>query len=353
MIEKKEFSFVNAYGSYEGEVVGNEDILEIGQPNRQKSQKTYINPVFEPVLADPSLIRCGGYFYAYGTEEDWGDEGGHKLVHIIKSSDLVNWESIGDAFQKKPCWKTKGLIWSPNVVERLGRFYMYYSFSTWGDANPGIGLAIAEKPEGPFLDQGKLFLSKEVGVLNSIDPHFIEEQGRPYLFWGSFHGIYVSELNYKGTQLVSEKIKIGHRHLEASKIIKHDGSFYYFGSMGSCCKGAKSTYRIIVGKSDNLLGPYNDKKGNNIAEGCYGEVLLAGNPGKKGFAGPGQNTRVIIDDTGSYWLLYHAIQKSNPKLQNGASRRALMLDRVRWKDGWPEVAGSTPSITVQIAPSFH
>ncbi len=318
--------------------------------NPKNEPTTYINPVFTPVLADPSVLKADEAFYAYGTEDNWGTEGGHKIVPVVKSMDLVNWEFVNNAFLTKPDWKSAGGIWAPNVSLVGDEYFMYYSFSTWGDPDPGIGLAIASKPEGPFIDQGKLFLSSEIGVDNSIDAFYIEEDGQKYLFWGSFHGIYGIQLTDDGKAVHGEKWKIGHDHLEATYIYKKDGNYVFFGSEGACCEGANSTYRVRVAVADKLLGPYLDKNGNDIAAGVHGEIILSGNTVDYGFAGPGHIGHIITDDEGADWLFYHAIPKSNPLLENGASRRPLMMDRLKWNNGWPEIAGGTPSLNSQEAP---
>lgn len=85
---------------------------------------SYQNPVFEPVLADPTVIKLGRFFYAYGTEDNWGEEGGYHLVPVIRSPDLIHWEMVGDAFDEKPDWKSKGGIWAPDVTEVDGKFVM-------------------------------------------------------------------------------------------------------------------------------------------------------------------------------------------------------------------------------------
>lgn len=318
----------------------------------ENTRLTYVNPVFQPVLADPSIVRCGSFFYAYGTEDNWGTEGGYHLVPVVKSTNLVNWTYIADALTKKPSWKPQGGIWAPDVTDVDGKFWMYYSFSTWGDSNPGIGLAVADRAEGPFIDLGKVFDSKEIGVNNSIDPFFIEENGVKYLFWGSFNGIYAVQLSNDGRHPVGEKVKVGYNHLEGTYIHKHNGYYYLFGSEGSCCEGANSSYRVRVGRSSSLLGPYLDKDGNNIAWGNYGEVILHGNDGQGGFAGPGHNAEIITDDEGTDWYLYHAMLKSKATLSNGTNRRSLMLDKITWVNDWPQIAGSQPSVLKQYGPVF-
>jgi arabinan endo-1,5-alpha-L-arabinosidase len=99
----------------------------------------YTNPVFAPTFADPTIVNADdGYFYAYATEDYW--EGKDHLIAIIRSTDLVNWKYVTDAFQVKPSWKQGGL-WAPNVFRFDGKYFMFYSFSIWGDANPGIRIS--------------------------------------------------------------------------------------------------------------------------------------------------------------------------------------------------------------------
>ena len=321
-------------------------------PDSLSGDSIYINPVFKPVLADPTITKYNGYFYAYGTEEDWGSEGGYHLVPVVRSKDLVNWEFVRNAFDDKPNWKQGG-IWAPDVVQVNGQFVMYYSFSTWGDPNPGIGVATSPSPEGPFTDHGKLFDSDGIGVGNSIDPFYIENNGNKYLFWGSFQGIYAIRLSDDGMSTVGDKTHVGGNHLEASYVYRKDGYFYLFGSVGSCCDGANSTYHVVVGRSPSLLGPYLDKSGNNLLLPNFGELVVEANPGGLGFAGPGHNADIMTDDEGTDWFLYHAIPKNNPYMDNGASRRPLLLDKLIWEDGWPFIKNRVPSFVEKPAPVFN
>ncbi|SEN32545.1 arabinan endo-1,5-alpha-L-arabinosidase [bacterium A37T11] len=320
--------------------------------------KTYRNPVFEPVLADPSVVRDpnSGMFYAYGTEDDWGDGHGGRLVPVIRSSDLVNWEVVGQAFNTKPSWKQQGGIWAPDVVLVNGQYNLYYAYSTWGDSDPGIGVATSSRPEGPFTDHGKLFLSNEIGVPNSIDPFYLEDHGKKYVFWGSFsnlsnQGTYGVALSDDGLRVpdLSTKFKVAAGDYEAVMIHQREGYYYFFGSKGSCCEGVTSTYHVLVARSKQLEGPYLDKNGEDIQQRGKGTLLLQGN---ESFVGPGHNARIITDDAGSDWFLYHAIDKKQGKLPSGASRRVLMLDPLTWKDGWPVIDRETPSITEQPIPAI-
>ena len=333
-------------------------LVRMGAEQPVAIDKTYQNPVFEPILADPSVFRdpVSGDFFAYGTEDNWGDGQGARIVPVLRSSDLVDWKLEGPSFLTKPNWKPRGGIWAPNVNRIDGRYYMYYSFSTWGDPDPGIGLAIADRPEGPFIDQGALFTSEQIGVPNSIDPHYWEENGKKYLFWGSYNdgpqqGNYMVSLSKDGKSIVAQekKVKVAAGDVEAVMIHKRGKYYYYFGSKENCCEGANSKYHVVVARSVNLKGPYLDKLGRDLAERGNGTLFISGN---EHIAGPGHNSRIITDDEGTDWMMYHAIDRNQGKVSSGASRRMLMLDRVKWVEEWPEISGHEPSSTAQKAPVF-
>ncbi len=329
----------------------------VPQPPSQTATH-YTNPVWNASLADPTVLwdEESGYFYALGTETDWGDGTGTRLMPIVRSKDLVTWAAVGSALSQKPTWKSEGYLWAPDLNIVDGKYYVYYAYSVWGDADPRIGLAISNYPGGPYIDQGKLFQSQEIGVPNSIDPLFWEEDGKKYLFWGSFsslstQGTYVVDLSADGKSVsdMTQKTKIAAGDFEAVMIHKREGYYYFFGSKGSCCEGVNSTYNVRVARSTSLKGSYLDKDGKNITDRGTGTLILQGN---SAYAGPGHVSRLLTDDAGDDWMLYHAINK---KIEPGVdpSTRVLMLDKVVWKDGWPEMAEESPTNTEQKLPKFN
>jgi len=320
----------------------------------------YQNPLFEPDLADPSFIKANdGWFYAYGTENEW-ESGKDRLIPIIKSKDMIKWEYVADAFETKPTWHSGGYLWAPQILfnSNDGFYYLYYSFSSWGDANPGIGIAKSQNPTGPFVDLGKVLDVQSSGVRNSIDQFYIEvgsgRNKKAYLFWGSFAGIYGVEMTDMMTPKLDTKFKIAGNSFEGSYIYEHDGYYYYFGSSGNCCEGANSLYHLTVARSTNIKGPYVSKSGASILnDGVEGTPFLYGDP-NIGWVGPGHNGEIIKDDRGRYFIIYHAIKYSNPLLPNGATRRPLMMDEIIWDaDGWPTISGAVPSNTKKAAPYFE
>jgi arabinan endo-1,5-alpha-L-arabinosidase len=316
----------------------------------------YKNPVFIPTFADPTVIKADdGYFYAYATEDGWEYNTPPHIVPIIRSQDLVTWEFVRDAFATKPGWKSPAFVWAPDINRVNGKYYLYYSLSLWDDPNPGIGLAVSDTPAGPFEDRGKILLSDEVGVKNSIDPFYYEEGDKKYLFWGSFRGIYGIALNADGTAIVGDKFQIAGDWMEGAYIIKRNNFYYLFGSNGHCCLGRETPYNVMIGRATAVEGPYVNQQGQPLLTNT-GNVFLAGNPAANittGFAGPGHNAEIVTDNEGVDWFLYHAVDKGRPLLPNGATRRPLMLDRIDWVNDWPQIANATPSDTAKRKPSFE
>jgi arabinan endo-1,5-alpha-L-arabinosidase len=310
---------------------------------------TYTNPVFDHDFPDPNLeFGHDGLIYAYSTNTGWTDLGPthEQLIPILRSPDLVHWNFVGTVFSTRPKWKSQGGLWAPDVTFYKGKYYCYYAMSTWGDGDPGIGLAMAEKAAGPWTDEGKVFLSSEIGVGNSIDPMLVIEGGRMFLFVGSFRGIYGVPLSPDGRKPAGKPFQIADGAFEGSFIYRHGDYYYYLGSSGSCCEGAASTYHVLVGRSQELAGPYVDREGRPLLHGG-GTMFLHGD--SQGlFVGTGHNGDLVTDDAGTTWIVYHAFHKNDP-----GRGRVLMLDRVNWVDGWPEIAHDEDSTTPQPAPVFH
>jgi arabinan endo-1,5-alpha-L-arabinosidase len=319
----------------------------------REDRGTYHNPVFEPVFADPTVTRADdGFFYTYATANDWGDGEGLRVVPICRSSDLVNWEYVGEAFDRVPQWLARtgpaDRIWAPDIARYRDRYYLYYSLVDRGPEyaleEQGIGVATADDPAGPFTDHGKVFQGFEVGVLNSIDPQFYLNDGVPYLLWGSLNGLYLTELSADGRRPVGEKTRIGGNRFEAAYVTRREGYYYLFVSSGVCCVPPDVTYQVEVGRATSLSGPYETRYGRDLRD-SYGTLVMTESDR---FLGPGHNA-IATDDCGTDWLLYHAYDRSDPYLANGPGdpRRSLMLDRLVWEDGWPRVENRAPSLAAE------
>lgn len=303
----------------------------------------YDNPLLEESIADPSLIRGeNGIFYLFSTES-----GKYPNVPIFKSKDLVNWYFVNTAFSKetRPT-SIDGNIWAPDINFIDGKYVMYYSMSRWGgEWDCGVGVAVSDHPYGPFSDYAILFDSRTINVQNSIDPFYIEDGWKKYLFWGSHHGIYGIRLSNDGLSILNgeDKVQIAGNGGEGVYIHKRNGYYYLFISIGTCCNGLSSTYKVMVGRAESLLGPYFDQQGKNMLEST-GTVFLQGD---EFVVGPGHNSEFITDDNGDDWVLYHGYLREKPELS-----RILFLDKVYWDNDWPLIPDQSPSISSEI-PFFN
>lgn len=318
-----------------------------GDDDNLPSIVKYENPVINENCPDPSIIKASdGYFYVYTTQNNL--PGNIRYIPIHKSKDLVHWEYIGSVFDDSnhPTWVPNAKLWAPDINCINGKYVLYYSLGVWtGTYDSAIGVAIADKPEGPFTDRGKVLDYTSHGVNNSIDQFYIEDNGKKYLVWGSFYGIYAVELTDDGLAVKegAQKIQLAGNQMEGSYIAKHNGYFYLIGSSGSCCEGKTSTYHLIFGRSKNVLGPYVTQDGKRMLDGA-GDLLLQGN---SKWAGTGHNAEFVQDDEGNDWIIYHAYRKTDDSVG-----RLLMLDRVYWDDWGPYIKGNTASISDQ-APVFN
>lgn len=233
-----------------------------------------------------------------------------------------------------------GAIWAPDINYIEGKYVLYFSMSTWGgEWEACIGRAVSDSPTGPFRNDKMLIRSREIGVQNSIDPVVFQEDGRKFLAWGSFSGIYLTELTEDGLDIIDKRdiMRIAGSAYEGTYIHKHKGYYYLFASVGSCCAGEKSTYQTVVGRSKSLYGPYVDKQGRKMLDNHH-EVLLSGNDKVKG---PGHDSQIITDDKCQDWMYYHGYDMSSIK-----AGRKMFLEQVRWVDGWPVLGeDGHPSVT--------
>ena len=304
-------------------------------------ENAYRNPILNISLPDPTIIKAeNGYFYLYATEDI-------SNTPIYKSVNLVDWKFVGTAFTDltRPTFEPNGGLWAPDINYINGKYVLYYSMSVWGEEwTCGIGVATADKPEGPFTDHGKMFRSNEINVQNSIDQFYIEEDGKKYLFWGSFSGIYYIELSDDGLSIKSgaEKQQVAGTAYEGVYIYPRNGFYYMFASIGSCCRGLESTYTTVVARSISLFGPYVDKQGQSMMNNNHEEIISKNNK----FVGTGHNSEIVQDDKEQDWIFYHAVSVDKPK------GRVLMMDKVQWHNNWPFIEGGSPSL-IADKPMFN
>ena len=243
-------------------------------------------------------------------------------------------------------------VWAPDVIKWHGRWWLSYSCSTFGKNGSSIGLLSTRSLSFPIWnDEGCIVTSKSKrDNWNAIDPNFIiDDNDQPWLTWGSFwDGIQLARLDSTMHIAAGEKPRTiarryskgfkpsepnptskfaGTNAIEAPFIFKHGGYYYLFVSWDYCCRGAKSNYRVAVGRSKNVEGPYLDRNGKDMAEGG-GNLFLEGD--KKDFEAAGHCAAYTFN--GEDIFICHGYSIAH----QGAS---ILIQRpIHWTaDGWPEI----------------
>ena len=273
------------------------------------------------------------------------------------STDRKTWTVEPTPFLKEvPQWTHdsvpgfRGHVWAPDIIRKDGLWWLAYSCSTFGKNTSAIGLMASEKLTGPWRDCGAIVCSKEGrNDWNAIDPNFVvDDEGTPWMTWGSFwDGIQLARLDHT-MHLVSEPITIarrmnlrdtmkvepnptskfaGRNAIEAPFIFKHDHYYYLFVSWDYCCRGTKSNYRVAVGRSKSVSGPYLDRVGKDMLKGG-GTILLEGD--KQEYEAAGHCAAYHFGDDDLF--ICHGYSAK----QNGT---ALLVQRkISWTpDGWPKL----------------
>lgn len=325
----------------------------------------YTNPVLDQDFPDPGVVRASnGWYYAYATQSVVG--GRDVNIQAARSRDLATWEYLGEALPQKPEWaETTQDFWAPHVVERDGRFTMYYSAAPdpvgMTDTDPGLCLAVAtaERPEGPFVDVGRSLLCGE--GFENIDPMAFRDpaDGRWLLYWGSGFGpTRVRELAPDGLAFApgSESAILLYPNclddysclVEGAWVTYREPWYYLYYSGDSCCDPVN--YAVLVARSEHATGPF-----KTYAETVDepDSVILAKDDE---WLGPGHNS-IVSDAAGRDWIVYHAVDVDRYYLETDDPserfvRRAMLIEPVDYVDGWPRIGDETPtSGTVEMGPS--
>jgi beta-xylosidase len=135
--------------------------------------------VFTSDFPDPSVIRVGDVFYAYGTATSW-ELPGH-FFPILTSRDLVRWTPAGDVLGTLPVWAARG-FWAPSVLAHNGTYFVYYSAQMSG-GDHCVAVATARKPTGPFTDRGPLACDDGADAHGFIDPAPLLVGDRAFLYF--------------------------------------------------------------------------------------------------------------------------------------------------------------------------
>lgn len=310
---------------------------------------TYRNPVWPHYFADPFVLKTGsgeGGYYAYGTVPIDGTKPQFPVLH---SHDLVNWRELGPALE--PLREPRAYnYWAPEVTERDGRFYMYYSATTSvSDEHHRLRVAVAEHPAGPFVDAGVELIPGGF----SIDAHPFRDPrtGRWYLFYAADYteaephgtGLAVVELGEDMTSVRGEgrivlrascpwqvyeryreykgRVWPAWHCIEGPFVLYHEERYWCLYSGGAW---HSENYGVGCAVADEVMGPYEDRWAAD------GPAVLRGTPEQ--VIGPGHNSVTIAPDGQTLMMVYHAWDRQR-------TGRRMCIDPLRWTPDGPRCDG--------------
>ncbi len=313
---------------------------------------------------DPVMAYEHGTYYLLSTGMgiQWATSKDRK-TWVVQSTPFI--EQIPDWTQDSvPGFRNH--VWAPDIIRWHDRWWLTYSCSTFGKNISAIGLMSADRLNGEWKDHGCLVKSEEKrDNWNAIDSNIaIDDNDQPWLVWGSFwDGIQLAPLSFsKGDTNNPDSASIlpieggvkgstiarryqpgdpnaaenptskfaGRNSIEAPFIFKKNGWYYLFVSWDYCCRGAKSNYRVAVGRSKHIAGPYLDREGKDMRDGG-GTLFLEGDKQEYEAAGHCAAYTFPTKDGGEEDLfICHGYSAKHDGL-------ALLIQRpIHWTaDGWP------------------
>ena len=347
---------------------------ESATPNSELPMPKFMKNV---AVHDPSIIKAeDGFYYIFGSH-----------MAAAKSKDLIDWTLISKNATNGGCTLVKNVqtemkealsyaktdtFWAPDVVQlKNGTYAMYYCTCEGSSPLAALGIAYADKPEGPYTNKGIILKSGYANYNansypNVVDPcTFYDKEGRLWMVYGSYSGgIFILEMDVntgfplEGQSTFGTKLLGGnHSRIEGPYIMYSPDTDYYYLFLSFGGLNANDGYNIRVARSKNPDGPYEDALGQAMIH-CkgrpgsffndpdyepYGVKLMGGyeflaaegdkNKITLAYRSPGHNSAYYDEETGRYFLVFHTRFANT-----GESFQVRVHQMYMNEEGWPVVS---------------
>lgn len=230
------------------------------------------NPVLPGQYADPDIDYFDGKFWIYPTTDGYPSWSG-TVFHAFSSPDMVNWEDEGVIMELAKTnpgvndkgvqiaaspWAVKGRAWAPTIEKKNGKYYFYYCGKD-SSGTSAVGVAVADRPEGPYKDKGTALVTtamcKDAGasVGQAIDPSiYTDDNGKSYILLGNGSAV-IAELSDDMTSIKDGTLKRidGLADFRESVVVTKAGGKYHW--TWSCDDANSPNYHVNYGVSDKLI----------------------------------------------------------------------------------------------------
>lgn len=264
------------------------------------------NPILPDFHADPSAHVFGDELWIFPSHDVAGEKNYWNMVdwHAFSTTDLVNYKDHGVIFSLDHTTWAKRYAWAPDATERNGKYYFYFCASDEESGKNGIanavGVAVADKPGGPYKDalEKPLFKTEDVGV-PAMDPSiFIDDDEQTYLIFGAGHGedgrVVIVKMNEDMISMKEVPRKIDLKNVgEGVWIHKYKDTYYFsYPTWAKKDENGKKYQDLVYSTSKKIYGPYTFR----------GPILQTG----------GRNVHhSIVEYKGGWYLFYHVPGPSN------------------------------------------
>ncbi|PVI00565.1 carbohydrate-binding module family 66 protein [Periconia macrospinosa] len=278
------------------------------------------NPFIEGWYADPDTAIYNDLYWIFPTSSLPYEQ--QTYLDAFSSPDLINWTKHPNILTVENVkWANKA-VWAPAPAFVNGKYYLYFGANDIQEGEPeqgiigGIGVAVADQPQGPYVDAiGKPLIGEYFNDAQPIDQDvFIDDDGQAYIYYGGHDHANVAKLN-------SDMISFGKfddnttfkeitpdKYVEGSQMIKKDGKYYFMWSEGGW---TGPDYAVAYAIADSPLGPFETR----------GRILQQDNEIAKG---SGHNGVIHIPGTDIYYITYHR----RPLTETNQNHRVVCYDRM-------------------------
>ncbi len=274
------------------------------------------NPIFEGWYADPEATIFGKQYWVYPTYSDKYN----KQVHLdaFSSSDLITWKKHDNVLDSSNVKWAKRAMWAPAIVAKGGKYYLFFGANDIQNDQTvgGIGIAVADKPEGPFKDYlGKPLIDKFYNGAQPIDQFvFKDKDGQYYIIYGGWGHCNIAKLKDDFTAIVPFADGTMFRsitpegYVEGPVMFIRKGKYYFMWSEGGW---TGPDYRVAYAIADNLNGPF-----KRIGTVLKQDAAVA--------TGAGHHSVIKVPGKDEYYIVYHR----RPLTETDGNHRVTCIDKM-------------------------
>ena len=274
------------------------------------------NPVFPGWYADPEGIVFGKTYWIYPTFSAPYDQQTH--FDAFSSPDLVHWTKHPDILTTKDVKWAKRAMWAPSIIHHNDRYFLFFGANDIQKDNEigGIGVAVADKPEGPYKDYlGKPLINEFHNNAQPIDQFvFRDADGRHYLIYGGWRHCNIARLkeDFTGFEPLEDgtmfKEITPEGYVEGPCVFIRDGKYYFMWSEGSW---GGPNYSVAYAIADSPFGPF-----KRIAKVIQQDPAVA--------TSAGHHSVIHVPGTDRYFAVYHR----RPLTETGRDSRVTCIDEM-------------------------